>query len=67
MIEYKNKNGQYPNSETLMIDRDYVKYHFNNQNTDNQFPYFYWQEFKNPYCHHRFNFENKEWIKDCKD
>lgn len=66
VTEYKNKNGQYPNSETLMIDRDYVKYHFD-QNTNNQFPYFYWQEFKNPYCRHRFNFKEKEWVKDCKD
>ncbi|WP_157073851.1 hypothetical protein [Moraxella oblonga] len=67
VIEYKNKTGQYPNSETIMIDRDYIKYHFNNQNTDNQWPYFYWQEFKNPYCRHRFNFETQEWVRYCTD
>lgn len=68
IIAYHKIHQTYPNKESLITNNPKVRYHiWYSEPNKKSHAMLYYSDFKNPYCRHRFNFEQQEWIKDCKD
>lgn len=65
---YYHTNHHYPTNDKASADQ---KVHYlwiiPYDSKTPPYPKLYWKEHKNPYCQHRFDFDTREWLKECRD